>query len=303
MKMVQDISFCPYEVLQISRDAEPELIRASHRVLAGKYHPDRYLAVDGFTESDRKNAAEKFTRVTLAYELLSDPVKRAEYNLTHQQPESDPAPNPDVEPEFADAWGFETPADDGEEQIYVKVEEPEYPQSWSQPAARMAEERAAQQAQAAEWRRYEAECLAGLAREVKQPPPKLRVAFLVTTLAMGGIYLLAAVFPTMVAVLPGLGILNLIILISIMKQKMVHTMSISNRRFRRSRFMWGVAFVGLMLAIPTGLAVWLAVTGEVDPSEAFALVLLPALVAVPVAVKTVKSGWATALAVQSVNPW
>jgi molecular chaperone DnaJ len=60
-----------YEVLGIDRDATEEEIRRAFRKLAFKYHPDH-------NHEDR--AGERFKEVNEAYEVLSDPDKRAAYD-------------------------------------------------------------------------------------------------------------------------------------------------------------------------------------------------------------------------------
>ena len=60
-----------YEVLGIDRDATEEEIRRAFRKLAFKYHPDH-------NHDDR--AGERFKEVNEAYEVLSDPDKRAAYD-------------------------------------------------------------------------------------------------------------------------------------------------------------------------------------------------------------------------------
>jgi molecular chaperone DnaJ len=60
-----------YEVLGIDRDATEEEIRRAFRKLAFKYHPDH--------NRDDK-AGERFKEVNEAYEVLSDPDKRAAYD-------------------------------------------------------------------------------------------------------------------------------------------------------------------------------------------------------------------------------
>lgn len=60
-----------YEVLGIDRDASDEEIRRAFRQLAFKYHPDH---------NRNEQAAEEFKEVNEAYEILSDPNKRAAYN-------------------------------------------------------------------------------------------------------------------------------------------------------------------------------------------------------------------------------
>ncbi len=62
----------PYEVLGVSRNASQEEIKRAYRRLAKKYHPDR--------NKGDKVAEEKFKEVQAAYEILSDPKKREEYD-------------------------------------------------------------------------------------------------------------------------------------------------------------------------------------------------------------------------------
>lgn len=60
-----------YEVLGISKDATQEEIKKAYRTLAKKYHPD---------VSTDPNATEKFAEIQVAYDCLSDPDKRANYD-------------------------------------------------------------------------------------------------------------------------------------------------------------------------------------------------------------------------------
>ena len=61
-----------YQVLGISRSASADEIRAAYRKLALKYHPDR--------NPGDKQAEEKFKEMNEAYQVLSDPQKRARYD-------------------------------------------------------------------------------------------------------------------------------------------------------------------------------------------------------------------------------
>ena len=60
-----------YHVLQVSPGARVEVIQAAYRVLARIHHPDVSMAPD---------AEEKTRRLNAAYDVLSDPVRRASYD-------------------------------------------------------------------------------------------------------------------------------------------------------------------------------------------------------------------------------
>lgn len=60
-----------YEVLGISKDATPDEIKKAYRALAKKYHPDI---------CKEPNANEKFAEIQVAYDCLSDPEKKSNYD-------------------------------------------------------------------------------------------------------------------------------------------------------------------------------------------------------------------------------
>jgi len=60
-----------YETLGVSRTATPDEIRSAYRKLARQHHPD---------VAKGKGSDEKFKAVSEAYEVLSDPQKRAQYD-------------------------------------------------------------------------------------------------------------------------------------------------------------------------------------------------------------------------------
>ncbi len=61
-----------YEVLGIDRNAQEEDIKKAYRRLAKKYHPD--------VNPGDNNAESKFKEINEAYEILSDPQKKARYD-------------------------------------------------------------------------------------------------------------------------------------------------------------------------------------------------------------------------------
>jgi len=67
-----------YEILGVKRDASQEEIKRAYRRLARKYHPD--------VNPGDKVAEQKFKEINEAYEVLSDPNKRAEYDQFGRTP-------------------------------------------------------------------------------------------------------------------------------------------------------------------------------------------------------------------------
>ncbi len=73
----------PYTTLGVPRTASEADIKSAYRKLAKELHPDR--------NKDNPNAAEKFSTVTRAYDLLSDKSKRAQYDRGEIDGEGNPA--------------------------------------------------------------------------------------------------------------------------------------------------------------------------------------------------------------------
>lgn len=72
----------PYTTLGVSRDADKATIKRAYRKLAKELHPDK--------NKDDPQAAERFSKVTQAYDLLSDPELRAKFDSGEVDEEGNP---------------------------------------------------------------------------------------------------------------------------------------------------------------------------------------------------------------------
>ncbi|GJM86918.1 hypothetical protein PR202_ga02820 [Eleusine coracana subsp. coracana] len=61
-----------YKILEVDFDASEEAIRSSYIRLALKWHPDK--------KQDEENATSRFQEINEAYQVLSNPAKRQEYD-------------------------------------------------------------------------------------------------------------------------------------------------------------------------------------------------------------------------------
>src|SRR2546421_12574208 len=66
-----------YDVLGVDRNAKEEDVKQAYRKLARKFHPD--------VNPGDKSAEDKFKDIGEAYEVLSDPAKRAQYDRFGEQ--------------------------------------------------------------------------------------------------------------------------------------------------------------------------------------------------------------------------
>ncbi len=66
-----------YEVLGVAKGASADEIKKAYRKKAIQYHPDKWTNA---SETERKDAEEKFKEAAEAYEVLSDPQKRQRYD-------------------------------------------------------------------------------------------------------------------------------------------------------------------------------------------------------------------------------
>jgi curved DNA-binding protein CbpA len=62
-----------YAVLGVAQSAEEVVIRAAYRALSQRYHPDRF-------QGNPEEANRRMQELNIAYAVLSDPVRRREYN-------------------------------------------------------------------------------------------------------------------------------------------------------------------------------------------------------------------------------
>ncbi|MEP0545765.1 MAG: DnaJ C-terminal domain-containing protein [Rhodothermales bacterium] len=67
-----------YQILGLDEHAPAEAIKKAYRACARAHHPDRH--------PDDAKAAERFKGVTEAYDVLSDPARRQQYDLLRQHP-------------------------------------------------------------------------------------------------------------------------------------------------------------------------------------------------------------------------
>ena len=62
-----------YDILEVSRTASPEVIRAAYKSLVQRFHPDR--------NPDNPDAEEMLKRINHAYDILSNQEERAAYDV------------------------------------------------------------------------------------------------------------------------------------------------------------------------------------------------------------------------------
>ena len=65
-----------YKILEIDKDASPEIIKVAYKLLVKKYHPD---LKEG---KEKKQAEEKIKEINEAYGVLSNTIKKSDYDKT-----------------------------------------------------------------------------------------------------------------------------------------------------------------------------------------------------------------------------
>ena len=88
-----------YKILGVSENATMEEIKEAYKRLIKQWHPDR------FTGEKKREAEERFKEIQEAYEVLSNPDLRAEYDVLRRMEES----------EYVDFSGREYSKEDAEE--------------------------------------------------------------------------------------------------------------------------------------------------------------------------------------------
>ena len=68
-----------YDILQVNKNASPEVIEKVYKILAKKYHPDLQ------PDSNKQASEIIFKEINEAYETLSDPEKRKHYDESLNQ--------------------------------------------------------------------------------------------------------------------------------------------------------------------------------------------------------------------------
>jgi DnaJ-class molecular chaperone len=91
------VSEDPYKILGVSTNASPEDIQKAYRALAKKLHPD--------LNPGNREAEEQFKRVAGAYDLLSDPEKRARFDRGEIDAAGAERPRQRFYRDFAEAGG------------------------------------------------------------------------------------------------------------------------------------------------------------------------------------------------------
>jgi curved DNA-binding protein len=87
-----------YATLGVAKTASPDELKKAYRRLAREHHPDLH------PEKNKARAGEKFKEINEAYEVLSDPAKKAKYDQLgpgwDQERPAGPSPRREAGPDF-----------------------------------------------------------------------------------------------------------------------------------------------------------------------------------------------------------
>lgn len=106
-----------YDILGVPKTASGDEIKKAYRSLAFKYHPDR--------NPGDKTAEEMFKKISVAYDTLSDPAKKRNYDLGGYSSDGYTSSNTSQNSGFNDFSGF----NDGHtyyRYTYTNHQEPKY---------------------------------------------------------------------------------------------------------------------------------------------------------------------------------
>ena len=68
-----------YEILGLTKETfNDKQCKKNYKKLSLKYHPDKFI---GKSKEEQKEATEKFKEINHAYEVLSDPEKKRNYDM------------------------------------------------------------------------------------------------------------------------------------------------------------------------------------------------------------------------------
>ncbi|XWS70815.1 hypothetical protein CRYUN_Cryun03dG0081500 [Craigia yunnanensis] len=87
-----------YSILKVNKNATDDDLKKSYRRLAMKWHPDK-------NPNNKKEAEAKFKQISEAYEVLSDPQKRAIYDQYGEEGLKDMPPPGSSGPSFGNGTG------------------------------------------------------------------------------------------------------------------------------------------------------------------------------------------------------
>ncbi len=94
-----------YSILEVDRSATTQEIKKAYKKMAIKWHPDKHTTA---SETEKKQMEKKFSLITMAYKILSDPGKRRLYDIqgktdfeTPSSSSSPPPPSPYSSPFYS----------------------------------------------------------------------------------------------------------------------------------------------------------------------------------------------------------
>lgn len=98
-----------YKILELSDEASIADIKKAYRRLSFKYHPD--------TNKGKKSTVDKFIQIDNAYNILSDPIKKAEYDrLLKNAQRQKPVSKKQHKPQYSKQRSYETDSETDSEE-------------------------------------------------------------------------------------------------------------------------------------------------------------------------------------------